>query len=388
VKAERLNAKLTVLEKLFEARGLPMRERPLEAFKAVHGSVRDQERRSALFQPIYDWYHALHGDKVSWDGIMGRVPVLIKGELYLAAVDFVMEDVKKDYRESIEGLAANVAESLGLEDFRTIGSRTVRAHGDFKALETLNADDCFLSIAQRELLQRARFDLRSSVNELKINENTQGSIFNSHAAAEKYLKAALLQLDKNARPESYGHGVKDLLRDIVVRDERFSGLDNAVAELGQKLPDMNIRYKAMPRSVDNAITAFYASLNVCSGVSTILRFDDERKSRRSAFQPGAYYINAHDLSFWCFDASPSGAKVIGFDERPLRRLKPTPLAVRQVDSGFYLKVESASRAAEMGAALSKLANAPNIRRHGEAQEWSSIRGPEGSYILGFSRRLM
>jgi hypothetical protein len=113
VQIERLHKRLAVLDLEFRAASVPITERALEAFKAVHGSVREQTQRAQLFDPINAWYSERYGEKALWKAVLGRVPVLVRGELYLAAIKFVEQDVVADYRECIEGLPSAVSTTLG-----------------------------------------------------------------------------------------------------------------------------------------------------------------------------------------------------------------------------------------------------------------------------------
>jgi hypothetical protein len=384
---EKLQKRLTELDETFEESSIPFKERALEAFKAIHGSVRDQADRARLFDPIIAWFTEKYGEKAKWDGIMGRVPVLVRGDLYLAMIRFVVEDQVQDYRDCIEGLPTEVSKNLGLEDFKSIASYTSRAQMYLNAIQTLQADDCFLTKPQRDFMLRGRFDLRGSPLSLKLNEDTQSSIFSAHAAAEKFLKAAIIGIDPTMDARSYGHKADKLFSDLAARDPRFRSLGRAVDELQSKLGQgMNIRYSTANRSVEQAVSIFYAALHLCSSVSNILRFDDERGSRNSAFSAGAYYVNSVNLSFWCTKADETSATIIAFDTGGLRDLAPHAISLKQTESGYYLRVTNASQLSDMSHALSRAAMRSRPLGTDEVNEISNIRGTEGSYILGFSRR--
>jgi HEPN domain-containing protein len=387
VQIERLHKRLAVLDLEFRAASVPITERALEAFKAVHGSVREQTQRAQLFDPINAWYSERYGEKVLWKAVLGRVPVLVKGELYLAAIKFVEQDVVADYRECIEGLPSAVSTTLDLDDFKNIASYTARAQMYLNALYTLQADDCFLSKMQLELIQRARFNLRIAPLMLKEYEDTQGSIFNAHEAAEKFLKAALVGIDKTKNPIDYRHKLDKLHDELVMLDPRFRSLGEASDALKYILgAGMKIRYETLSRSIEEGVSTFYAALGICSAVANILRFDDERGSNRSAFRAGEYYVNSQNICFWCLEASAGNARLIAFDKGGLRGLSPKDISLKQTESGYYLRVSDKLRVADMGQTLARQIATSHPLGVKEADEVSSVRGKEGAYILGFSRR--
>src|SRR5271156_2772712 len=86
--------------------------RPLEAFKALHGSIPDGELRNSLFAPIAAWFIERYGNRAKWDGVVGRVPLLIRENLYLMAVPFITGDSSLKLTDFIEDLPQEIAGSL------------------------------------------------------------------------------------------------------------------------------------------------------------------------------------------------------------------------------------------------------------------------------------
>jgi hypothetical protein len=149
---------------------------------------------------------------------------------------------------------------------------------------------------------------------------------------------------------------------------------------------MDIRYATLARSVGQAVSIFYAALNICSCVANILRFDNERGSRNSAFRAGAYYVNSVNLSFWCTEASTTTATLVVFDVGQLHQFSPKVMKLKQTESGHYIEIFDMAQIAKMNDALSRVMVTGLPLCAKEADEISDIRSIEGSYILGFSRR--
>jgi hypothetical protein len=168
-----------------------MRLRPLEAFKVLHGSIPDGERRNSLFAPIAAWFIERYGTRAQWDGVVARVPFLIRGNLYLLAVPFITADTALKLTDFVEGLPQDVADGLTPEEMGTSLETAMLCTSAVHRIYNLSVDDVHFSSEERELLRRALFDLENASTSLKSNEDAQGAVFNAHAAAEKFLKIGI-----------------------------------------------------------------------------------------------------------------------------------------------------------------------------------------------------
>jgi hypothetical protein len=83
---EDLNLRLGEIDAELEAQGLPMKYRPLECVKTVYGDLPDGPLRNTAFDGIVQWYICRYGKRAEPDGVMGRVPVLLRGEVCLVLV--------------------------------------------------------------------------------------------------------------------------------------------------------------------------------------------------------------------------------------------------------------------------------------------------------------
>jgi hypothetical protein len=101
-KQEDLHSRLGVLDTEFSARALPMRYRPLESFKDIYGTLPDGPERTSRFDAISRWFEGRYGQDAHWDGIIGRIPVLWRGGVYLVLVPFAGSGKVVTLRDQIE----------------------------------------------------------------------------------------------------------------------------------------------------------------------------------------------------------------------------------------------------------------------------------------------
>src|ERR1700730_10298884 len=140
---EELSLRLCELDAELSNQGLPLRFRPLQCFKALYGNVPDGSERRGLFDPISSWFIQRHGDRVIWDGIIGRVPVLMRGGVYLGEIPGVSGDACVKLTDHIKDLPRNIADSLTPEEFETLGRKMSGATIAFQHLYNLSIDDMF-----------------------------------------------------------------------------------------------------------------------------------------------------------------------------------------------------------------------------------------------------
>ena len=121
LKQEDLDARLAELDEALSARGLPLKFRPLEAFKDLYGTIPDGPERMSLFDPISCWFITRYGQNAHWDGVIGKIPILLRGAVYLVLVPFTVDDAVARLVDHIEGLPEDVATTFTPEEFETLG---------------------------------------------------------------------------------------------------------------------------------------------------------------------------------------------------------------------------------------------------------------------------
>jgi HEPN domain-containing protein len=273
---------------------------------------------------------------------VARVPVLIRGNLYLLAVPFIPSSVSLKLTDYIETLPEEVATTMTPEEFDIWGrNATLTASAVYKIYD-LTVDDTHFPDGQRELLRRALFDLENASTSLKANEDTQGAIFNAHAAAEKFLKVALKQAGHTT--DVISHKLPEIFKRLVGLRKRYSWLKSSIDALQQFAPDMNIRYRVVPRTVENAVSAIYCSLNVCSMLAQMWLFDLARGTENSEFAAARFYTDGRGSTFYCdrlstTSKSQHGAVLISFGEFPFVGALMAEMILGQEHSSLYLEVK-------------------------------------------------
>jgi len=292
-----LSSCLENIDKQFVEHAMPVRLRPLEAFKLLHGSVPDGKLRNSLFVLIAAWFIQRYSKRAEWDGVVTRIPMLIRGNLYLLAVPFITSDKTLRLTDFVEELPQEIAQSMTQEEFNVWGQKAMLGASAVFKIYNLSIDDLHFSAFERELLRRALFDLENASTSLKMTEDTQGAIFNAHAAAEKFLKIGLRRAGITVERRS--HKIDETFKELVGLRNSYAWLKPSVDALCTLAPDMNIRYKAVPRSIENAVSAIHISLNICSMLAQTWLFDLARGGEKSQFSAGRYYIDGRHATFYC-----------------------------------------------------------------------------------------
>lgn len=362
--------------------------RPLECFKKLHGPVNNKARRKELFDPIVLWYVAKYGAAAIWDGVIGRFPLIIRGELYLGVARFVEEgEVLVDFREEVEGLPEAVAGSLSVEEFRPIAERMTNANSGFRSLYNLEIDEDFLNGKERDLVKRARADLASSVVVLKHNGDTQKSIFESHEAAEKFFKAALLKSGYSGDVGKFSHGIPMLFRELARVAPRFSWLSTPMDNLQSLFaPKMGLRYRQIPVSVERAVEAFYGSLFICGTIAQIWLFDKARGTSRSTFRPCHFYVDGQMHAHYCHQVRGDSAMLTLFHSSAAIG---SAMADKWMDidqSAMYLEVTDPRQEEQLRAQLVAQYRNPGKRVTPEKIGLRNVSGVEGSFTTAMIKR--
>jgi len=381
-----LSSRLHDIDKQFAKHSVPIRLRPLEAFKVLHGSVPDGERRDSLFAPIAAWFIELYGDRVRWDGLVARVPILVRGNLYLLAVPFTSTDTELKLTDFIEGLSQDTADSLTPEEMTTGFQTAMLCTSAVHKIYNLNVDDLRLSSEERELLRRALFDIENASTSLKLNEDTQGAIFNAHAAAEKFLKIGIKRV--GISDDLISHKLPKIFERLIGLRRTYWWLQSSVDALQNLAPDMAIRYQLIPRSVPDAVSAIYISLNICSALAQVWLFDFARGGEKSAFAPGRFYVDGRGSTFYCDRLHTTtkgnpGAVLMSFGGPTGHFI--AELVLEQEVSSLYLEISDPRQNAELRTQFDELRRICQTPIDPKDVGMSVHSGPEGSYAGGMMR---
>jgi HEPN domain-containing protein len=343
LRAGEIDARLRQIDAELEAQAVPFRYRTLESFTRIYGDVADGPLRNALFDPISAWYFQRHGEQAIGDGILGRLPVLIRGAAYLLRVPLVDGDAVLRFIDQLEDVPSTLAQTFTPQEFEALAHQAALATPNLFALYNLHLDHADFRPEDWAMVWRAVSDLEIAPKAIR-DQDTQNAIFHVQQAAEKFLKTALnrCQVPNTRR---FQHRLPDIFEALRALKPRYEWLESSVLELQRLAPNMDIRYNIVPRRLEDAIRGFYAALNVCGKLAQMWIFDRRRGSTDSAFQPGSFYIDGTRSTFFCREMSDMpGHQAVVF----LRRFGRQPatgghfmadIGVSPEHSALYLEVQ-------------------------------------------------
>jgi HEPN domain-containing protein len=381
-----ISERLSSLDEKFVAQGMPLKYRPNAAFKEIHGSVMDGAGREVLFDPIHKWYLEKYGDKMDWDGIIGRIPVILDGSAYLLNVPLTFNEIQVQLVEQIEGIPQKVANDFSEKYFESVGRIAAGLSTKYRFLYSLIADDCFLNPLQREMVWRAVNELETAALVLIKPGDTQISIFHAHSAAEKFLKVALQRIEQDTDTRIYRHQIPEVFKKLVAYDDRYAWLVQSVEATHKQLENMNIRYQTIGRSLHDAVSCFYSALSICGTLANLWMFDFERGSSKSTFTPQKFYRDGLGIFSLCLSVTDSGdKKLVKLDKMITLPHNVNMLAAITVEmnaSGSYIEITKPKEIYDLTRQYKKLRKECKSRRTPEQCGMVNKSDPEGAYLTG------
>jgi HEPN domain-containing protein len=389
--AEELNSRLEEIDAELEAQALPLKYRPLEGLKKIYGDLPDGPLRGSFFDSIAGWYRDRYGKRAEPDGIIGRVPVLLRGEVYLVLVPLTEGDTVVQLVDQIDGLPTEVGASLSREEFEAIARKAAGATVSFQKLYNLTVEDGFLDAVERGLVWRALFDIEAAATTLRHVGDTQNAIFQFHQAAEKFLKVALRRAGSTTDLKRLGHNLPAVFAELKSLGGRYSWLESSVDALQALAPNMEIRYSVVPRRLENAIEAFHAALSICGALAQMWLFDTKRGSDNSRFSPGCFYVDGTQGTYFCKSThqnagvAPS-AVLTRFGVNPVLGRMMFDISVDFSVSALYLEVKNEEERAALQREFDSFIRQPPGHRATPEEVGIKIdSGPEGSYTTALLR---
>lgn len=166
---------------------------------------------------------------------------------------FITGDSALKLTDFIEDVPQEIAASLTRVEMAAVLETALLCTSAVHKLYNVSVDDVHFSSEERELLQRSLFDLENASTSLKANEDAQGAVFNAHAAAEKFLKIGIKRAA--IADDLISHKLPKIFEKLVGLRKTYSWLKSSVDALQNLAPDMNIRYRLVPQSTSEAVSA-------------------------------------------------------------------------------------------------------------------------------------
>lgn len=369
------------------AAGHLKQHRPLECFKRLYGNIIDSKQRAALFEPIIAWYIGQYGNSMQWDGVIGYTPVMIRNEVYLSPARFVaVGELHVDWKSEIEDLPAEIANSVDLEEFRSISERLSAAYSGWKAIYNLHIEDDWLSQTERDWVHRGYCDLRNVSWTLKKAGDTQTAIFQSHQAAEKFLKAALRKSGSPLDPEKFSHRIPQLFRALVDINRFYRWLAKPVENLDRLASDRNLRYRPLQRSMDDSVLVFHGAMYICGAIADMWLFDKARAGTEAAFREGHFYRDRSRATFHCKGIQKNMARLTYFHSDKTFGAQLAELTVSTEFAPIYLEVSDKAEEQQLRRQLIFQLRNPGRVVTPEEVGLRSVDSNEGSYTTAMLRK--
>lgn len=301
-----LNSVLLALDRELEQYSWPKYRRALEAFNRLKAAGLADEN-SDLFEAIDSWFVERYGEQAAWDGVIGVQPVVVRGVLGAAKIRFALVEQCLNLAEQFEDLPKEIFKHLSEPEIYLLLELMAQASSDFCALYDLERLPDILSTEQKELINLAWSDLRRSATTLRTHEDSQGSIFESHQAAEKALKAALIGWGekKESFQRKYSHNLTAIISALGQHHTKYNFIRDAVLRLQYLLGSMEIRYTRIPRSAAHAVEAFCAARTIFGFLAKQWILDSERKAPTLQFESGKFYRNYGGQTYKCISITRS-----------------------------------------------------------------------------------
>ena len=173
-------------------------------------------------------------------------------------------------------------------------------------------------------------------------------------------------------------------------NSRYVWLRSSVDSLQNFAPNMDIRYGVVARSQENAISAFFAALNICAVLAQMWLFDIARGTDRARFVPGSFYKDGADVTYRCLGLSLTKEKRPG---ALLRRFGNYPLGSLMLDmlldldqSALYLEIKDASQIDGLRGLYEFHMRNRGKEKTPEEFGIQITSGAEGSYTTAFLKR--
>jgi HEPN domain-containing protein len=235
-----------------------------------------------LLERTNAWYKEQYGARFNAPTDRGKVPVLLRQEIYLIRIPLVYGSPEIQILPLVNGLTPAMATSLSNNELDEIQERFIEGYGltyEFEVLMsqleaeerngTKRKNNPFLSSALRDK-ETASDCLESAVD-------TNGAVFHSQQLAEKMLKAVIFhaaEMSEEDIRKKYNHRIPDVYKDIVRSNAVPAQVTSAIQQISQY--KMEIRYTSDLIPKDEAVEAFWSGLRVGGWCATRL-FGYERR---------------------------------------------------------------------------------------------------------------
>jgi HEPN domain-containing protein len=230
-----------------------------------------------LLRHVQHWYKQRYGERVYMPTDRGKIPVILRREVYLIRIPLVYGKPQISFQSIlplIEGISESMVKSFTTAEFEKIWKSFLDGYALIYELEDLfsyldTKGPSFVGMGAMALLQSALEDRETGTRCLSGQLDTNGACFHSQQHAEKMLKAYLLSKglysEKDLSRSPFGHNLTRIHQACVDTTPEFVKVKVDVETLSQFT--MNIRYttpKVLPETAANAYWAAIRIAGLCA----------------------------------------------------------------------------------------------------------------------------
>jgi HEPN domain-containing protein len=277
VDAELAEERVPIYARAFHAFSIiaPDYNGPLLGYGIVRSAYKEYEGPN-LLERINSWYKQIHGDRFNAPTDRGKVPIILRNEIYLIRIPLVHVAPQVEILPLVNGLTPGMARSLSSSELADIQHKFIEGFSLVYEFEDLfsqldaeernakkRADNPFLISAVRDR------DTAADCLEGAVDPN--GAVFHSQQLAEKMLKAVMFfsaNMSEEDIRKKYNHRIPDIFKDVIANSEPPDQIDSEIRHIAQY--KMDIRYSSSPISKKEAVQSYWAGFRIGGWCATLL----------------------------------------------------------------------------------------------------------------------
>lgn len=267
--------KMLLIDEELAKKGVPVYERPFQAFPlaapdyngplmgcGIDTSEYGEYEGPNLLGKIHNWYKQVYGKRINAARDLGRIPIIIKEQIYLVRIPLVYTTPEINILPFVSGLTPGVARRLSDKDLDEIHNKFMEGYDLAQEFEDL---DSRLAAEGKNnpFLESALQDRDAAVDCLDEEIDTNGAVFHSQQLAEKMLKAVLFYLanmNEEEITQKYGHRIADVYKDVGNYAESPARISSEVNYISRY--KMDIRDSESQVSDSEAVQAFWSGFRI------------------------------------------------------------------------------------------------------------------------------
>ncbi|MEN6622895.1 MAG: HEPN domain-containing protein [Smithella sp.] len=273
IDAELAGKKVPVHERAFQAFSIaaPDYKGPLMSYELDRSTFGEYEGPN-LLEKINNWYKRTYGKRAYVARDLGKIPIIVKEEIYLLRIPLVSEPSEVNVLPLISGLTPTMAYRLTPAELNDIQNYFIEGYSllqKFEDLFSFPEADCSKK-KDNPFLDLAIEDKDEVVDCLEGPFDTNGAVFHSRQFAEKMLKTVLFHAAGLSEDEiiKYKHRIIDIYEEVSQYAKFPAEIVSEINYISQFNIDIRDSDDFVPNS--DAVRAFWAGLRIGAFCAALL----------------------------------------------------------------------------------------------------------------------